>query len=438
MNKKSIFIQHFITTLVSFVILLSLLYISFSFLPHLIERPDLYFETELETEELKLAIIKILLISVAVFISYIFYLLLSSNSRAQIIFYYKNKETNHYLKQFTKLYEEAPVPYLLLDEEGRIHKPNKSALRFFEATQNEIEKKNIFDFFVDPYSENTDKIMRYFKSKIPIDRQEVQILTKNGQAKWVLLTVFNTENKEYSKLASIFDISKQKELDKAKTEFLSLASHQLKTPVATVKWYLEMLLSKQTGDINEKQKEYILRTYRVNEDMIELIDALLNVSRIEVGSIKPDIKKINIALIIDKIITEMQHLISEKKILLTKKYEGDLDGAESDPKLLKIIIHNLISNAVKYTRENGRIDILTKESFGKITIIVKDNGIGIPKNEQNKLFSKMFRAKNVNVIETSQGTGLGLFLVKSLLDILGAKISFVSEENAGTTFTIKL
>jgi two-component system, OmpR family, sensor histidine kinase VicK len=438
MNKKPVFVQHAIISLIAFAILLGIIFSIFSFIPEILTFSQVYTETKLTPEEMQYLSVQILLVIVSVLLSYVFYLLLSSRTRSEILAFKHNKIIDSSLRQFTKLYEESPVPYILLDEEGGIHNPNKSALRFFEVIQEEIEGKNIFDLQIDQKSEKNDRLIRYFKSNIPINRQEVQFVTKSGDVKWVIFSIFNTKNGDYSGLATIFDITEQKKLDKAKTEFLSLASHQLRTPVATIKWYLEMLLSNKEKSTPEKQEEYLLRTQKVTEDMVELIDALLNVSRIEIGSIKPEIKEVNLIEIVEGILNEMIYMTEQKKIEVIKKYRGNLSKVTTDPKIIRIVIHNLISNSFKYTLPNGKVTIELSESFGKSTITISDTGVGIPKDEQSKIFSKMFRALNVKNLIGNQGTGLGLYLVKSLLDIIGAKISFISEENVGSKFTIKL
>jgi len=172
--------------------------------------------------------------------------------------------------------------------------------------------------------------------------------------------------------------------------------------------------------------------------MIDLVETLLNVSRIEIGSVVIDMKKTNVPQIVDDILLELLAQVEAKHLNIVKQYNGNLENIESDPKLLRIVIQNLISNAVKYTSDSGTVSVILKESFDNKAIIVSDTGIGIPESERDKVFTKMFRAENVRRISESQGTGLGLYLVKSMIEALGGSISFVSEENKGSTFTIEL
>jgi signal transduction histidine kinase len=268
------------------------------------------------------------------------------------------------------------------------------------------------------------------------------MITKSGSVKTVLLSVFAVKNpasSESTGLAMIFDITEQKLLDQQKTEFVSLASHQLRTPLATAKWYTEMLISGDIGEISPKQKEYLERLHMANEEMIDLVDVLLNVSRIEMGTLAIDKKLINVQELTESVLAELSMEIEKKEIHIEKKYNNNLQSVKTDSKLLRIIIQNLIGNAVKYTARGGSVSVVFEESLinGK-KIIVSDTGIGIPKEDQDKIFTKLFRAENVRKLENVSGTGLGLYLVKSIVNSMGGDISFESEENKGSVFTIKL
>ena len=305
----------------------------------------------------------------------------------------------------------------------------------------EIVGQNLFGYQPKEDLEKAEKFLEYYKSDIPIERQEVRLVTKSGRIKWASLSVFKMEGpirEGRVGLATIFDITREKELDKAKTEFVSLASHQLRTPTATLKWFLDMILAGDVGELSPKQRDYLERSRKVNANMIELVETLLNVSRIEIGSISIDWKPTNVPEIIDSILLEMSSQIEEKQLQIEKHYGGSLENIRSDPRLLRIVINNILSNAVKYTPASGAISIVLKEFLGNKSIAISDSGVGIPEADQDKIFNKLFRADNVRKLDESQGTGLGLYLVKSIIETLGGSIGFVSEENKGSTFTIKL
>lgn len=420
--------------------MINALFLSSDFIQSFVKNPSEYVKGGFLNFDLQFSIVFIGLIIIIVLISYIFYLILTFNSRSELVVWEKTKSLALSKGQFMRLYESAPVPYVMLNKNGEIYEPNKATLRFFGVVPEEIEGKNLFSFASEEDKELAEKFFHYYKSNLPIERKEIQMVTKNGEVKSVLLSIFEMKNLENGKsmgMAIIFDVTEQKLLDKAKTEFVSLASHQLKTPLATTKWYTEMLTSGDLGELLPKQKEYIDRLHAANDNMIELVDVLLNVSRIEMGSLAVEVKPTNVEELSESVLLELNPLIEKKRINIIKKYNNCLTNVKSDPKLLRIVIQNLISNAVKYTPEDGTINIDFEETPNERKIIVSDTGVGIPKGDQGKIFTKLFRSDNVKILPNSQGTGLGLYLVKSMIEGLGGNISFVSEENKGSTFTIK-
>lgn len=234
------------------------------------------------------------------------------------------------------------------------------------------------------------------------------------------------------------DITKEKEVDKAKTEFVSLASHQLRTPLSAIKWYTEMLIAGDAGKLSAEQEKYLGEIYHGNQRMVELVNALLNVSRIEIGTLLVEPEPTNITLLVQNVIDEQKAQIDEKKIEVSFIPEKDIPLMQADPKLLRMVVQNLLSNAVKYTPEAGKIEIsLSLNDKQEVTLKVADTGYGIPNNQQDKIFTKLFRADNAREKDT-EGTGLGLYIVKSIVDNSGGQIRFESQENKGTTFYVTL
>jgi len=232
------------------------------------------------------------------------------------------------------------------------------------------------------------------------------------------------------------DVSKEREVDRAKTEFVSLASHQLRTPLSSVNWFAEMLLAGDAGKLTKEQNNFVQKIYDGNQRMVELVNALLNVSRIELGTFSVEPEPIEIIEISKSVIEELTPQIKEKKLKVSESYDK-VPKFNADPKLVRIILQNLLSNAVKYTPEKGEVSVSITLSNRNIFIQVKDSGYGIPKSQQDKIFTKLFRADNVREKET-EGTGLGLYIVKSIVDNSGGEIGFDSAENKGTTFHISL
>lgn len=235
----------------------------------------------------------------------------------------------------------------------------------------------------------------------------------------------------------IWDVTSEMEVDRAKTEFVSLASHQLRTPLSAINWYTEMLLAGDAGKLNKEQKQYLEEIYHGNQRMVELVNSLLNVSRLELGTFAIEPEMCNITDLAEIIVKEISPEIAKKKQKFTKKYSKNIPQTMLDKKLTIMILQNLLSNAIKYTPEKGKVNLEIGLEKGCLQIKISDSGLGIPASQQNKIFSKLFRADNVRATDT-EGTGLGLYIIKSILDNVNGKIWFESIENKGTTFFVCL
>lgn len=274
---------------------------------------------------------------------------------------------------------------------------------------------------------------------VPFHTEDVVNRRKDGSIYQADLSIFPIREGAQTLfyVALTQDITLRKDIDRAKTEFVSLASHQLRTPLSAIRWYSEMLLSKYVGELNEKQRQYVKEIYSGNLRMVELVNALLNVSRIDLGTFAVEPEPVNLVEICDSVIMELTPGINERKQTVERIYSSAPATYIADPKLIRIVFQNFLSNAVKYTQPEGRVavEIATKEN--NLYIRVTDNGYGIPKAQHSKIFEKLFRADNVRQKDT-EGTGLGMYIVKAIVESSGGKIWFDSEENQGTTFHVLL
>lgn len=232
---------------------------------------------------------------------------------------------------------------------------------------------------------------------------------------------------------------KLKELDRLKDEFVSLASHELRTPMTVIKSYIWSLLNTKMGDLNEKQKTYLDRTYTTTERLINLVNDMLNVSRIESGRLTIEPSPTDLGKIIDEVVEEMQEKAHELEIEIVYSRPETL-MVMADQGRIKEVLINLIGNSLKFTPSGGLITVTNeKDMQGFILTRIKDTGKGIGKDDITNLFQKFNTIGRNLTRDKSQGTGLGLYLSKSLVELHGGKIWAESEgEGKGSTFLFTL
>ncbi len=246
--------------------------------------------------------------------------------------------------------------------------------------------------------------------------------------------IFNSSGTVTGCVVVFRDVTKERSVDRAKTELVSLASHQLRSPLTAIGWYAELLETTTNGILTDQQLKLTKEIRDAHKRMTTLVNSLLNVSRIEMGTFAVEPRSTDIYDVVKTTLVLFKHQIDEKKLTLRENFDKNLGNFWADPKILGVIFQNLISNAVKYTPVGGRIEISIKKQKS-LEISVSDSGMGIPRYQQSKIFTKLFRADNANDVDPN-GTGLGLYIVFELVKASGGTIQFKSEEGQGTTFDV--
>lgn len=225
--------------------------------------------------------------------------------------------------------------------------------------------------------------------------------------------------------------------NKMKTEFVSIASHQLKTPIAEINWQIELLLSKFPGGLSEKQQLLIGQIAHSSQKMARLVGDLLDVARIDQGRLALSLEAVDLCNIINEAIVNQRPFSTVAEVELRSSCPINSKEVLIDKKRLGVVLDNLLSNAIKYTEKGGLVEIFLEEKKDVVQVCVRDNGVGIPRDEQNDVSKKFFRSSN-SMKNKTDGTGLGLYIAKNIIEQLGGKLWFQSIENVGSEFFFSL
>ncbi len=235
----------------------------------------------------------------------------------------------------------------------------------------------------------------------------------------------------------IQDISHLKELDKMKSEFVAMVTHELRAPIAAVEQQLTVILNKMAGDVTQKQEQLLSRAKERTKGLLDLIKDLLDLSKIEAGKMVQYKEPLNLQEVIQRVVDLMKAQAENKKLDLQFSPSSQISLIHADRNSMEGIFTNIISNAIKYTPEGGRVIVQVSEEGGFVKACVSDTGIGIKKEDLSRIFDKFYRVKSSDTRQIV-GTGLGLSIVKSIVDAHLGSISVESEEGGGTTFTVLL
>jgi PAS domain S-box-containing protein len=351
---------------------------------------------------------------------------------------------NHDTVRLEALFSSIGEGVIATDELGNITRVNQKALDMLGYTRAEIMHRPFLSMVIavhdngKPINVFDRSIVRAFQTGKTVNERSLY-LQKSGSLIPVQITVAPIISRKHPIGAiEIFrDLTAEIESDKLKSDFISIASHQLRTPLSAINMYTRMLGDGLAGKLTPEQLPYIQTILNSVERMNTLIDTLLNITRIEAGSIAIKVRAVQVDNLARDIFTEFMPAARQKRLTFTAAIPSSMAPIMTDNLLVKEICANLLSNAIKYTPEGGKVHFELSEKPGEVQWRVTDTGYGIPIKEQKNIFLKFFRADNITGKDVS-GTGLGLYLIKNLAESLGGDLWFKSKEDQGSTFYFSL
>ncbi len=340
--------------------------------------------------------------------------------------------------------ENLVDPIIVINSDNRIELLNQTAREVFSFVDNyqTVAIKPDENYSMDNFRmviKNEYKVDKGegAEGEEPFEELSINVGGQETNYKVVTAKVIDADNEQLGIMKLFYNLTREKMLDKLKSEFISIAAHQLRTPLSAIKWVIKMVLDGDAGPLTEDQKQLLQKGFKSNERIITLVNDMLNVSRIEEGRFGYAIQKDDLAKVLDGVLDALAEVIQKKEIRLTVEKEPGFPSLYIDAKKMQLVVQNLIENAIKYTPEHGKIRIELKKEGEFAKMSVQDNGIGIPAADQKKLFSKFYRADNAIRLQT-EGSGLGLFITRNIVKRHGGDLSFESEEGIGSKFTIIL
>jgi len=349
-------------------------------------------------------------------------------------------DTAHLEALFASIGEGA----VATDEAGTITRINQTALDLLGMRRSQVMHKHFLQVIVAVHENGTPidpferPIVRAFQTGKPVNARALY-LRHDGSLLPAQLTVSPIifRRKPVGAIEVFRDLTDEIESDKLKSDFISIASHQLRTPLSAINMYTRMLRDGLAGDLTEAQLPYLDTVLNSVERMNVLIDTLLNITRIEAGGITIKPRPVHLNELARDMVAEFIPAAKEKDISFSYDIPEHMEPVRTDNLLVKEICANLISNAIKYTPPGGSVHCKLSETPTEIRWQVRDTGYGIPAGAQKNIFLKFFRAENI-VDKDVSGTGLGLYLIKNIAESLGGELWFKSTENAGSTFYFSL
>jgi len=355
----------------------------------------------------------------------------------------KTEEVLHRQEErFRAVADNTPDMIARYDEEGRYVYINATAEKELGLSREDVFWKTDKDLGVD------DEIAKSFYSAVKSvfksgERKTFYSQTEGDEKKYyytILVPEFFKDGTVNSVLSITRDITEIREIDQAKSEFISITSHQLRSPLSIINWCSLSLLRGDAGELTKEQEEYLEKMNDSTRRLIKITDAFLNTTMLDLEMFVFTPEELDVVEIGKEVVRGYKDAVEKKNINLMTYYEEPLPG-KIDKRTLKIILRGLLSNAIEYTPEEGNVSLdIRKKGEEEVVIKVEDDGCGISKEDKDKVFTKFYRSERARE-RKAYGTGLDLYLIKSLLEKIGGSIELQSPSpkfNNGTAFTVTL
>lgn len=354
-------------------------------------------------------------------------------------------EVNSRRERWEAVFTFAEEGIIIFDRVARVVGFNPAAAKLTGFSSADAMRKPFVDVVqaVSPEGvslSSLSPIRRVLQEGDVVTKREQLLQTKAGQTVWTEISyspIFDDDGMVTSGIAVISNIQKEREMEAAKSDFISIVSHELRTPLTAIKGFLSMLLKKDFGGLSDKQFHFLSRVYQTNQRMIGLVEDLLDMSHIESGKIRLKVAPVAMEPIISEVVTEMSSKGFERQIALKIARKQKLPLVLADEGRLRQILTNLIDNAIKYSLPKSEVIIEFKSQNGELVTSVKDQGVGITAAHIERLFQRFGRIYNPMSMQAG-GTGLGLYIVKNLVESHGGRIWVTSREGKGSRFSFSL
>ncbi|MCP3685510.1 MAG: PAS domain-containing sensor histidine kinase, partial [bacterium] len=353
-------------------------------------------------------------------------------------------------KQYESVMASLGTGVIEVDTKLKVISINKFALTFFHKRKVSTINDHYWHFFLvrnDKGKKTKDavrlalrKVMRKGKKSKRVPSEVLRVFVRIPKEGVVPLSVnvsavFSDNDKLTGAVISFRDVAEEAEVDKMKSEVVSLAAHQLRAPMTSIRWNIELFLNGEAGKVSAYQKELLHDIYDSNTRMLKLVNDLLNIARLEEGRVRVEPVNTNLKEVIATVVKTYKDMAVKRKCKVQVVH--NVTGSPSikiDPGLVHEALKNYLTNAIKYSRGAVKV-VLEKEKY-HYRISVVDNGIGIPPKDKKKIFTKFYRSDEAGEIDPL-GSGLGLYIVKMIVRISGGRVGVTSNKD-GTTFYLLL